>query len=85
MINAVKTDCLATDIADQLVKQGIPFRKAYSIIANGFDSSGLDIKRFGSHVENIKIPTPEESVEARNSKGGTSKRTVLELIKNATK
>jgi len=70
----------ATDLADALARQGIPFREAHfkiGAIIRG-EMSGESIEG-----TNLKAPTPEEMVEARNHRGGTSRRSVLEQIEAA--
>lgn len=52
---------LATDVAEQLVREGIPFREAYAKVA-GWVRAG---ERLSDHV---KVPTPEESVARRKLK-----------------
>ncbi|MGB6064323.1 MAG: argininosuccinate lyase [Desulfomonilaceae bacterium] len=70
----------ATDLADRLVRQGVPFREAHSIIgATIGEGSAIGIRdRTGAG-----LPTPEEMVEARNHEGATSRTRVIEQIRAA--
>lgn len=70
-------ECLATDLADVLVKKGIPFREAYKIVAEKVRNNEFEKEASENSL------TPEHSVERRNSTGGTSYRAVKEQINNA--
>lgn len=88
----------ATDLADYLVKKGLPFRRAHEIsgklvhhcIERGIylkDLSTEEFKNFSDKFDDdihdaIK---PETCVNARNSLGGTSTEQVKLQIKNAKK
>ena len=52
---------LATDVAEQLVREGMPFREAYSKVAGW-------VREGGPLSAHVKVPTPEESVKRRNLK-----------------
>jgi argininosuccinate lyase len=70
----------ATDLADRLVREGIPFREAHSRIGAMIGGgSGIGAR------QNVGrgVPTPEEMVEARNHLGGTSRIQVMEQIQAA--
>jgi len=68
----------ATDLADRLVQQGVPFREAHARIGALVRSeinSGKGIS--GS------VPGPEEMVEARNHSGGSARARVMDQILEA--
>lgn len=81
---------LATDIADYLVKQGLPFREAHEIVGSvvGYcASTGKDFpdltkdewQRFSSELAEGAPPlTPRDAIEARNVPGGTGEAVVAE-------
>jgi argininosuccinate lyase len=95
---AMKTDyMLATDLADYLVKKGMPFREAHGVVARlseyamrkgkNFQELGRHEYRkfsalFGGDVYNITV---ESSVAARNVTGGTSPRQVGKALRRARK
>ncbi|WP_286231091.1 argininosuccinate lyase [Neobacillus mesonae] len=86
----------ATDIADYLVRKGLPFREAhevigkivlYSIQSNKFllDLSMEEYKQFSDLFEDdiYEVLAPEHVVAVRNSFGGTSPEQVKQQIKLA--
>jgi argininosuccinate lyase len=86
----------ATDLADYLVKKGIPFREAHAVvgravsqcIAAGVDLSELGIEQlraFSSRIDDdvFAFLTVEGSVRARTSAGGTSPERVEEALRSA--
>jgi len=93
---AMKTDyILATDLADYLVKKGMPFREAHGVVARlskyaaskGKNFRELDLKEyrefspvFGEDVYKITL---ESSVAARNVVGGTSPQQVEKALRRA--
>ena len=93
---AMRTDyVLATDLADYLVKKGMPFRKAHGVIARLSEyamSKGKTFRElgrkeyrdfsplFGGDVYDI---TSESSVAARNVIGGTSPQQVAKALRRA--
>ena len=93
MLAALTPDMLATDLADYLVRKGVPFRETHHISGQvvalaekentpmdklSFEQlRGVD-SRFDKDVE--KCFNYERSVEMRSAKGGTSKATVREQI-----
>jgi argininosuccinate lyase len=93
---AMKTDCiLATDLADYLVKKGMPFRKAHGVVAKlsayamtkgkSFRELGRKEYRkfsplFSGDVYDITL---ESSVAARNVAGGTSPQQVGKALRRA--
>jgi argininosuccinate lyase len=93
---AMKTDyILATDLADYLVKKGLPFREAHGVVAKlseyamskGKNFRELSLKEyrkfsplFSDDVYNITL---ESSVAARNVAGGTSPQQVGKALRRA--
>ncbi len=93
---ALDPELLATDLADYLVKAGVPFRESHEILGGlvreaeerGVPLSGLPDDVFGkAHVafaEGFRaIFDWERSVEARDTVGGTSRRAVQAQIDEA--
>ncbi|MEJ2715913.1 MAG: argininosuccinate lyase, partial [Deltaproteobacteria bacterium] len=72
----------ATDLAEQLARDGVPFREAHlrvgEMIRRG--RTGRDGRKKGG-----ALPGPQEMVEARNHRGGTASARVLEQIEEARK
>lgn len=95
MKDSCKTGYLtATDLAEYLVKKGIPFRNAHEIVGkivlyciekrkNLSELSIDEFKKFSDKIERdvYEILTPEGSIEAKCSYGSTSKESVKEQIK----
>lgn len=93
MLKSLTPDMLATDLADYLVRKGVPFRETHHIsgrvVALAEDEGqpmdklsfeqlqGVD-KRFEKDV--LKVFDYQKSVEMRSAKGGTSKSAVMEQI-----
>jgi argininosuccinate lyase len=93
---AMKTDyILATDLADYLVKKGMPFREAHGVVTKlseyairkgkNFQELGRNEYRkfsplFGGDVYKITL---ESSVAARNEAGGTSPQQVGKALRKA--
>lgn len=86
----------ATDLADYLVKKGIPFRDAHEIVARsvqyaeqkGCDLADLDLselQRFSKHIEHdiFSVLTLEGSLDSRNHIGGTAPQQVRKAIARA--
>ncbi|MDW7999034.1 MAG: argininosuccinate lyase, partial [Thermodesulfovibrio sp.] len=84
----------ATDLAEYLVKKGIPFRQAHEITGKIVlyciekektltELSIKEFKRFSDKIEKdvYTILNPEGSIEAKASYGSTAKRSVKEQIK----
>lgn len=93
MRKALTPDMLATDLADYLVRKGVPFRETHHISGRcvalaekeqvPMDTLSLEQlqaidSRFGPDI--IESFDYEKSVEMRSAKGGTSKSSVLEQI-----
>ncbi len=84
----------ATDLADYLVKQGVPFRDAHETVAlavrkceeKGCDLSELslnELREFNNLIEDdiFNVLTLEGSVSSRNHIGGTAPERVIEEAK----
>jgi len=89
-------DLLATDIADELVRRGVPFREAHGIVgrllraaeAAGVRPRDLDAAEWARVDPRLVTPhkpaiSPEHSVEARRARGGTARNTVLAQLDEA--
>jgi argininosuccinate lyase len=88
---------LATDLADYLVKKGLPFRQAHEIVGKlvqyainknkGFHELSLDEYRNFSPIfaDDVYGITAEASVEARNAAGGTAPKQVAAALSRARK
>ncbi len=88
---------LATDLADYLVKKGLPFREAHRIVGElvkhavskgkSFQKLGLDEYRKFSPLfdKDVYGITTETSVSARNVVGGTAPKQVLAALSGARK
>ena len=88
---------LATDIAEYLVMKSVPFREAHAIvgrlvgwcIAEGLSFSDLTLEQWREHVpqadeDMMKILSARESVNRRNSYGGTGFKQVRQQIEKNT-
>lgn len=96
MEGALTMDMLATDLADYLVRKGVPFRETHHIsgqavaLAEKLNLSGIDKisleqyksidARFDGDV--FEVFNFEKSVERRDATGGTAKSAVLKQLKN---
>lgn len=96
MRDALTMDMLATDLADYLVRKGVPFRETHHIsgscvkLAEDLKLSGIDQltleqfkgidERFNEDV--FETFDFETSVERRTSTGGTAKSAVLKQLEN---
>jgi len=86
---SIGDEMAATDLADYLVKKGIPFRKSHEVVAKLFREhtsgsiSEADLKNasdlFGSDA--VQLLNPEEGIKLRDVVGGTS----LESVKDQRK
>ncbi len=87
---------LATDMADILVRAGVPFRKSHEIIGGLVrEAEERGVGLFDLPEEVFRAASPrlpkrvadvfdwERSVESRDVPGGTSRRAVLEQIQQA--
>jgi argininosuccinate lyase len=70
----------ATDLADKLTREGVPFREAHSRIGESIRS-----RYAGSEGNGMReaLPTAEEMVEARSHEGGTARKSVEDQIRKA--
>ena len=86
----------ATDLADYLVKKGLPFRDAHEAVAKAVkacelrscdlaDLSIAELREFSPLIEDdiVQVLTLEGSVAARNHPGGTAPAQVIDAIKRA--
>ncbi len=89
---------LATDIAEYLVMKGVPFREAHMkvgrlvgwAVENKISFNDISIEQWREHIpeadeEMLKILTPHESVNRRNTYGGTGFSQVKKQIDEAKK
>lgn len=98
MLKSLTPDMLATDLADYLVRKGVPFRETHHISGQvvalaekertpmdqlSFEQlQGVD-ERFEKNV--MEVFDYQKSVEMRSAKGGTSKSAVMEQIEAVKK
>jgi argininosuccinate lyase len=95
---ALTPDMLATDLAEYLVRKGIPFRETHHISGSAVrlseergcqltDLTLQDLQGLSDKFEDdvMKVWSFEESVERRDAVGGTSKRAVLEQCEKLKK
>ena len=86
----------ATDLADYLVRKGVPFRQAHHIVGNtvayaidvnkNLDELSInEMQQFSKLIDNdiYNYITLEASVNSRNSYGGTSAESVMTQVKLA--
>ncbi|MCO5614620.1 hypothetical protein L7F22_068904 [Adiantum nelumboides] len=91
MRSALTPDMLATDLAEYLVRKGIPFRETHHVSGSAVrlseerkcslsDLTVKDLQSLHPAFEDdvLKVWSFDESVERRDATGGTSKRAVLE-------
>ncbi|EMC97571.1 hypothetical protein BAUCODRAFT_456784 [Baudoinia panamericana UAMH 10762] len=98
MLKSLTPDMLATDLADYLVRKGVPFRETHHISGQvvalaekqgkpmdqlSFEElQGVD-RRFEKNV--MEVFDYQKSVEMRSAKGGTSRSAVMEQIEAVKK
>jgi len=93
LLEALCPEMLATDLADYLVRKGVPFRQTHHISGavvrlgeetnTSIDKLTLEqLQSIDERFENdvMKVWNYNESVERKSSLGGTSKRTVIRQI-----
>jgi argininosuccinate lyase len=93
-----KGHATATDLADYLVRKGVPFRDAHHAVGAAVNYatrkqldlaalSLVELRRFSPRINGdvFKFLTPEGSVAARNHVGGTAPAQVRAAIKRARK
>ena len=86
----------ATDLADDLVRQGLPFRESHEVVAKAVKSAsqqGIDIVDLTMEElqaispliskEMIGFLSPEQALESRNHIGGTGSEAVMTAIAKA--
>ena len=66
--------CVATDVAEALVRDGLPFREAHEQVAARIAAG-----------ERFDEPTPEQAVAARDTPGGTAPARVEEQLAELTR
>ncbi len=96
MLEALSENLLATDLADYLVRRGLPFREAHHAVGQAVlqsEQQGVPLSRlpfvayqaispaFGEDL--YSILNYEASVEARSSQGGTALQAVQEQLSQA--
>jgi argininosuccinate lyase len=92
----MKTDyILATDLADYLVRKGMPFREAYGVVAKLSEYAmskdknfrELDLKEYNKFsplfADDVHKITLESSAAARSIPGGTSPQQVEKALSRA--
>ena len=88
----------ATDLADHLVRQGLPFRESHEVVAKAVktasqqnvDITDLAIEELQAispliSKEMVALLSPEQALESRNHIGGTGSQAVMSAISNARK
>ena len=99
MLEATKMGFLnATDIADYLVKKGLPFRSAHEVVGrmvlystekncNIEDLSLSELRSFHDDIEEdlLEIAKIENCTDSKISAGGTSRINVLQMIETSKK
>jgi argininosuccinate lyase len=95
MLAAIDASMLATDLADYLVRKGVPFREAHGVTGKAVRAAaekGLSLDQLpltewqalGPFDADVKqVFDPLKSVEQRNAIGGTSPGSVKEQLLNA--
>jgi len=95
MLTAIDASMLATDLADYLVRKGVPFREAHGMVGkavrvaveknvNLHQLSLNDWQAIGPFEVDVKdVFDPMKSIEARNAIGGTSPQSVKNQIQKA--
>jgi argininosuccinate lyase len=86
----------ATDLADYLVRKGLPFRDAHEVVARAVraaEAAGKDLSALGLDelrafsplvaADVVQVLTPEGSVASRNHVGGTAPAAVRAAIARA--
>jgi argininosuccinate lyase len=94
----VEGHATATDLADYLVRRGVPFRDAHEAVAQAVreaERSGRDLaalplatlQKFSRHIaaDVKKVLTPEGSIAARDHVGGTAPAQVRKAVARARK
>jgi argininosuccinate lyase len=87
---------LATEVADLLVRRGVPFREAHGVVGDlvrhalqeGKSLSELDREELAAHSELLddeyyEVLRPERALEAKRSAGGTGSEVLAEQLRQA--
>ena len=95
---AIDPSLYATDLADVLVKAGVPFRDAHALVGKAVKlciESDREINQLTKEEWQISISgfdfdfsttfSPEVSIETRSVPGGTASQAVLDQINTARK
>ena len=95
MLASIDPGMMATDLADELVRKGTPFREAHALVGkavkfaeeksqalNELNSKDWDVIGI-SGIDIKEILDPGRSIERRNAIGGTAPQAVIEQIKKA--
>jgi argininosuccinate lyase len=87
---------LATDLADELVRRGVPFREAHAAVGSLLrtaEQAGTCVSAlppaawaaahaaFAGHA--LTLPSPAEAADARSAQGGTSRSSVIRQLTTA--
>ncbi|MFH2002055.1 MAG: argininosuccinate lyase [Planctomycetota bacterium] len=83
-LNSIPLECLATDQADEYVREGMSFRQAYDLVAESYAKRDTGNKKTTMSPE-VRARQMEASVERRNNHGGTSREAVLKQIAQGRK
>jgi argininosuccinate lyase len=85
----IESGALSTDLAEELVRRGMPFREAHGRVARwtrraakgGADFRAIAAKEDPGLASFLRRLTPESSVRARDLPGGTAPKRVRERIR----
>jgi argininosuccinate lyase len=96
MAKALDDGLLATDLADYLVRKGVPFRESHSLVGQAVrqaEELGVSLKELGlteyqaihpAFTEDVyEVLDFQRSVEARDTEGGTAPKAVRAQIERA--
>jgi len=95
MLAAIDASMLATDLADYLVRKGVPFREAHGMAGKAVRTAGgkgvsidklplSDWQAIGPFDADVaEVFDPLKSVESRNATGGTSPQSVKKQLEKA--
>ncbi len=93
MAGALSADMLATDLAEYLVRKGVPFRETHHVAGaavRAAETSGVPLSSLSlaqlqalhpAFAEDVAaLWSFERSAESRDTEGGTSRRSVTEQV-----
>ena len=95
MLASIDPGMMATDLADELVRNGTPFREAHALVGKAMkyaEENSLAVNELTSKdwdvigisdIDINEILDPGRSIERHNAIGGTAPRAVLEQINKA--